>query len=334
MTKSTLKPQIFNGKKSPYNPDWVMVRDNCSREEAEKIIADYKRSKATTLENFIRKHGEEKGRELFAKFQKTSVSRKPEMFKTKEEYDYFNRSNTPRCPEYWLSRNLATSISEARELVSNYQLTNSGTHLNFYLERGYSRDEAIKILLEINKRKIVKFAKISYKYLMNEKKLSTYEAYLINSLIKGKLFKDNLILLNNLDFKWYNNYLKSKDKIDFVLDNLQYTLELLKQCDIKQSDFTIYRTIVLSLSQEHDLSDLKGYKEVDEYGRVYEMDHIYSVKDGYDNQVDPLIVASKQNLRFIPKSDNGKKWKHSHITLTELLKRIQNENSINSTSST
>lgn len=322
----------FDGKKSPYNPDWIMVRENCSREEAEIFIAKYKKNKATTLENFIRKYGEKEGKMRFENFQNASVSRKPEKFKSKEEYDFFNRSNSPRCPEFWLSRNLAKNIREARRMVSEYQLTNSGVHLKHYISRGYSQEEAIKLLMNINSKKIVKFKMITYKYLMNEKGLTPFDSYLITSLLKGRLFKDNAVLINNLNFSWYESFTKSEDKISFVINNLNTTLQILKQCVLKHSPLTIYRTIVLSLSNEHDLSDLDGYNEIDEYGRAYEMDHIYSIKDGFDNDIDPILIAKKCNLRFIPKQDNGKKWRYSAITLDELFERIANENNENTQS--
>jgi len=50
------------------------------------------------------------------------------------------------------------------------------------------------------------------------------------------------------------------------------------------------------------------------------IDHIYSVREAYENQVDILVVASINNLRLISSFDNLSKGKRSDMTLIELQK--------------
>lgn len=52
-------------------------------------------------------------------------------------------------------------------------------------------------------------------------------------------------------------------------------------------------------------------------------DHMYSVVDGFVNNVDPLIVAHPANCRLIRQSENASKKNKSCITLDELKERIR-----------
>jgi hypothetical protein len=52
-------------------------------------------------------------------------------------------------------------------------------------------------------------------------------------------------------------------------------------------------------------------------------DHMYSVKDGFLNNVDPKIVAHPANCRLIRQGDNASKGSSSCITIEELMKRIE-----------
>lgn len=52
-------------------------------------------------------------------------------------------------------------------------------------------------------------------------------------------------------------------------------------------------------------------------------DHMYSVKDGYINNVDPKIIAHPANCKLVRHYDNSKKKDKSSITLEELKKRIE-----------
>ncbi len=52
-------------------------------------------------------------------------------------------------------------------------------------------------------------------------------------------------------------------------------------------------------------------------------DHIYSVKDGFLNNINPLIIAHPANCRLMLHSDNVSKYTDSDITIEELLERIK-----------
>jgi hypothetical protein len=54
-------------------------------------------------------------------------------------------------------------------------------------------------------------------------------------------------------------------------------------------------------------------------GKEYNLDHIYSVRDGFYNNVSPEIISSVINLQLIERSVNLKKSSNSWQTLEELL---------------
>lgn len=54
-----------------------------------------------------------------------------------------------------------------------------------------------------------------------------------------------------------------------------------------------------------------------------EIDHIYSIKHGYDNKVPITVISHPSNLRIVPMIENKKKRFNSHITLEELYRKAE-----------
>lgn len=52
-------------------------------------------------------------------------------------------------------------------------------------------------------------------------------------------------------------------------------------------------------------------------------DHMYSIKDGFINRVDPKIISHPANCRLILQRENASKYSSSCITLDELMRRIE-----------
>ena len=55
-------------------------------------------------------------------------------------------------------------------------------------------------------------------------------------------------------------------------------------------------------------------------------DHILSVKFGFINDVDPKIIAHPANCQLLPHNENISKNHRSHISLEDLLIRIESWN--------
>lgn len=79
-----------------------------------------------------------------------------------------------------------------------------------------------------------------------------------------------------------------------------------------------YRNRVAYLSRQQDLSALPNFELWGEAGG-YELDHKYSISEGWKNNIPPEIIAMKHNLQFLEKVPNIKKGGKCDITLTELL---------------
>jgi hypothetical protein len=52
-------------------------------------------------------------------------------------------------------------------------------------------------------------------------------------------------------------------------------------------------------------------------------DHLYSISDGYKNNIDPKIISHPANCHIVTHTENQKKHKNSSITLEELMERIK-----------
>ena len=55
----------------------------------------------------------------------------------------------------------------------------------------------------------------------------------------------------------------------------------------------------------------------------YGLDHIFSIFDGFNNNVDPEIIGHWKNLKIIKSCENRSKSKKSFINLNELMNKIK-----------
>ena len=66
----------------------------------------------------------------------------------------------------------------------------------------------------------------------------------------------------------------------------------------------------------NDPTTISGY---DSKNKNYHLDHIYSIIDGWYNQISPKTIGHNVNLRFIPAKENQSKNKKSHISKENLI---------------
>lgn len=93
-------------------------------------------------------------------------------------------------------------------------------------------------------------------------------------------------------------------------------VKLAKLSDEYRTGIRRYRNIVMGLSRKHDLSDLPNFELWGSGG--YELDHKFSIAEGFAMKLAPELLAVKGNLQFIPKKDNVVKGRKCAITLEEL----------------
>lgn len=63
----------------------------------------------------------------------------------------------------------------------------------------------------------------------------------------------------------------------------------------------------------------------------YHIDHVFSIRDGFDNNVPPEIIGSHINLRILGARENIKKYRKSELSLEELYEKYESLGRKNST---
>lgn len=96
------------------------------------------------------------------------------------------------------------------------------------------------------------------------------------------------------------------------------------------SDYQKYRKGVKKLTEEtykkyKDIINPNNFKRVTNGNIGHQLDHKYSIFEGFLDNVDPKIISSLHNLQMLEWSKNRKKGKDCSITLNELKKLVSNE---------
>lgn len=60
----------------------------------------------------------------------------------------------------------------------------------------------------------------------------------------------------------------------------------------------------------------------------YDLDHKYSIIEGFKNNITPEIIGHWKNLEVLKSENNRSKWRECSITLVKLLREIDNEQNI------
>jgi len=116
------------------------------------------------------------------------------------------------------------------------------------------------------------------------------------------------IIKNNGREKWYNT---------MVALGYFTPTELLP-------DFYKYKRMVRRYTLKNNLTELKNYNK---RGRLeipgsYNLDHKFSIKAGFDNNIPPYIIGNISNLEFITSIDNQKKKIKCSITKQQLYEGV------------
>lgn len=289
-----------------YNANYISMARNVSIEEAEKIVEEIKSSKSTSLENFIKRHGEEKGRAIFSKFLNTSnwranYAQEHGQASLKQK----NKTCSKRSIEYWLKRGY--SKEEAILEVSNYQKNNSGLHSEYYEARGYSDDEIQEIFDEINKKKD-SLSKVKVDYI----ETYGYPTWRLVYATYCNLRNDNKSVgyfKRRYGNEWQTELRKSRARHR----NGKY---------IKPEEYSNWKKYKLEcwyLTELEITIHRNKIPDIEKRGADFHLDHRYSIFDGFRNQIDPMIIANCSNLKIITAKDNLSKGIKSSKTIEELI---------------
>lgn len=281
------KSKKINHTDYMYDVQLNALKYNITVNEAKKLVDDRKKSKATSLEKFIERHGEELGKQKFEQFRKTSASSMANINALgPEKAKAIHRSNSRRCFEFYLKKGLASTKEEAESLALEYQLENSGVHEKYWRLKGLD-DESIK----------QKFAEINPKHAFGYKQYK--EKY-------PDTWKEQI----------YKRWEKYRKTINAIPKNQIHLIESYYADVMKHTKLStiIYADKIPNLHLR---------------GRDYHLDHKYSIKMGFVNDVDPSIIGHWSNLEVLPATKNCSKGSKCSVELETLLETIEKEKNEN-----
>jgi len=261
---------------------------------------------------------------------------------SKYRKDNFGKILQPSTTKYWITK-FGMSKEEAEIKVVEHQTKTANSprvnnpydgEINNHIKRGLTKEEALE--LTNNRRRIVSPRRKEYwtnlgfteeesvKYISNFQKkcsprsieywlnigYSKLEALELLSKYQDNLSIESIINRENITTEEaINLQLKYRDNRDCINLNNEETYGI----------YLLYRYKVYSYS---DII-YKAYKsDIDPFslrGQDNHLDHIFSVKDGFYNNVPIKIIGSKYNLRIISKEENIIKRDKSHITYEKLI---------------
>jgi hypothetical protein len=135
----------------------------------------------------------------------------------------------------------------------------------------------------------------------------------------NKFAKLSMICNNNhkIDIKYINFKVRKICRYCYY-DSIRIPFDVIE--NFEKYSRTVRSLTRFTFNKNKDLIDIEGLKKLD--SEKYHIDHIYSISDGFLNNVDPKIIASVNNLRVISKIQNLKKGKISEQSLSELLDKF------------
>jgi hypothetical protein len=143
--------------------------------------------------------------------------------------------------------------------------------------------------------------------------------FILNSIKGSNKFAElNLTCCNghNFEIKWCSFRVRRICRYCYY-ESQRIPIEKIKR-------FKIYNKKVRYLTRfnfNKNLEKIENSKLKLNDSKKFHIDHIYSISDGFINNIDYRIIASHHNLRVITKDENLKKGSKSDITSDELLKR-------------
>lgn len=169
-------------------------------------------------------------------------------------------------------------------------------------------------------------------------KKTNLEKYGETSYSKTDEFKEKL-KNHNIEKYGVENYFNSEDykirskEASLKKFNSEYYLssELRKQREIEsghwisdedRTEYELYRLNVWRITNKQDLESLEDF---DKRGRIdlnsdaYHIDHKFSIREGFEENIPPEIIGSLKNLEMIPGRKNCSKNSKCSITKEELL---------------
>lgn len=156
----------------------------------------------------------------------------------------------------------------------------------------------------------------------NVSKLVNNSGYVLNQISGDNKFADLLLTCDKnhtFNMKYQSFKRGHRCKLCFY-DSIRISPENIEKFE-RYSKIVRYRSIS-SFKKHKSLIDPLGLKL--QNSNKYHIDHMYSIYDGFKNNVDINIISSYINLKVLSKEENLKKGIKSNISLEDLLEKYKN----------
>lgn len=159
-----------------YNKNYIANKYNISLEEACLYIDNFKKKKATNIQGFIKRHGKQKGNELFEKFKKTSkhtLEKYVELYgivegnKKWNEYINTKSSTSAFNKSFWISK----GFSE-KDAIEKVRFISDNSSLDYFRRKYKYEDIAKDKFIKFHRKRNVKFNNASKESLVYFDKLT------------------------------------------------------------------------------------------------------------------------------------------------------------------
>jgi len=166
---------------------------------------------------------------------------------------------------------------------------------------------------------------ITYKEIRDKCKLVNYCKNCGEEIITT--FKKNKTFCCKSCAALFNNKIRPQTSRDKQRNTLLATL---KSPPLHKTTYSVYRKLCefrippskYEIIPNYDLYLKYGFYNPKSKKTGVCLDHIFSIRDGYELKINPLIISHPVNCQFLMNTDNSRKGKQSDITLQELIKRV------------
>jgi hypothetical protein len=139
---------------------------------------------------------------------------------------------------------------------------------------------------------------------------------------KKKGLKTRKTHMNNFDEFGRNGYSQLATKAIIKGNLTKAERGLILNPNIR-NEFYRYKSIVLYITEKSRKYITEGYKTgLAGMPGAYHIDHIYSIMNGYKNNVSPLVIGGISNLQMLPWKENLSKHSRSLMSIEELLLKL------------
>jgi len=186
------------------------------------------------------------------------------------------------------------------------------------LLKKYGVDNISKLPEIIAKIKDIKFTKdpitnVSIYEISRIKNIETCrKKYGVDFYFQTEEFKENYKKVMTEKYG-EDNFFKTRDFQELMLDKGK-RIPLSERKDREKYYNLVWFFTRITYKNHKNILDKESKR-----GKDYHLDHIFSVKEGYLNKIDPRIIGSLSNLQLLPKSINIKKQSDCWIELKQLL---------------